>query len=350
MENFIGNMSKKGRGYKWAAYTFFMVIFYSLFKFLFAFAHNDVGHHIAQAFMALIGGLVLFVLPVYIIGTLVDKFKKNSEEVSSAQLSTTKIVKPDNTNLTKRDFFKPTSKNEAQNNADLVDKIDNFYAQAWDEINDKNRTRDKALWAKSFTIVQGDEKKAQAKYIELRVEQLIYEQKQREAEEEKKKREQIKEELILEKQRKVVDQYNDYITTLKSTVTTNWLKIVTGDELIKKHRQAQSVYAKINSQDTEFKNTINAMSEEIKKRDVAKNERLELSDKYEDYKDTIISEVKKTLKTQEELQILESQSRLPYAELIKLGSPGQLTDQGLAVYEILIKEINKAFLKKFSFV
>ncbi len=58
-----------------------------------------------------------------------------------------------------------------------------------------------------------------------------------------------------------------------------------------------------------------------------------LSDKYDDYKDTIISEVKKSLKTKEELQILESQSRLPYAELIKLGSPGQLTDQGLAVYE-----------------
>jgi len=83
---------------------------------------------------------------------------------------------------------------------------------------------------------------------------------------------------------------------------------------------------------------------------VSMTELQRLSDKYDDYKDTIISEVKKTLKTKEELQILESQSRLPYAELIKLGSPGQLTDQGLAVYEILIKEINKAFLKKFSFV
>ena len=41
------------------------------------------------------------------------------------------------------------------------------------------------------------------------------------------------------------------------------------------------------------------------------------------------------------MKILDAQSRLPYPELIKLGSLGQLTDEGLAVYELLIKEINK---------
>jgi uncharacterized RDD family membrane protein YckC len=86
--------------------------------------------------------------------------------------------------------------------------------------------------------------------------------------------------------------------------------------------------------------------EEKKKREldhqVNMSELQRLSDKYDDYKDTIISEVKKTLKTKEELQILEAQSRLPYTELIKLSSPGQLTDEGLVVYGLLNKEINKA--------
>lgn len=47
-----------------------------------------------------------------------------------------------------------------------------FYSQAWDEINDKNKEPDRALWAKAFSISQGDEKKTQSKYIELRVVQL----------------------------------------------------------------------------------------------------------------------------------------------------------------------------------
>jgi hypothetical protein len=47
-----------------------------------------------------------------------------------------------------------------------------FYSQAWDEINDKNKAPDRALWSKAFSISQGDEKKTQSKYIELRVVQL----------------------------------------------------------------------------------------------------------------------------------------------------------------------------------
>ena len=49
---------------------------------------------------------------------------------------------------------------------------DDFYTQAWDEINDQNRAPNKALWAKAFAFAQGDEKRTQAKYIELRVAQL----------------------------------------------------------------------------------------------------------------------------------------------------------------------------------
>jgi sulfatase modifying factor 1 len=49
---------------------------------------------------------------------------------------------------------------------------DDFFTQAWDEINDQNKTPNKALWAKAFAFAQGDEKRTQAKYIELRVSQL----------------------------------------------------------------------------------------------------------------------------------------------------------------------------------
>jgi hypothetical protein len=81
------------------------------------------------------------------------------------------------------------------------------------------------------------------------------------------------------------------------------------------------------------------MNEQSLKYDIAELQRL--SDKYEDYKDTIINEVKKELKTKEALQILEGQSRLSYIELVNLGNPGQLTDMGLSVYRLLIEEIDK---------
>jgi uncharacterized RDD family membrane protein YckC len=87
----------------------------------------------------------------------------------------------------------------------------------------------------------------------------------------------------------------------------------------------------------------NEKRELVHQDNVAELERL--SNKYEEFRDTIASEVKKTLKTKEEIKILESQSRLPYTELIKLGSPGQLTDEGLTVYGLLIKEINNKTLK-----
>lgn len=50
--------------------------------------------------------------------------------------------------------------------------IDDFYVQAWDEINNQTPPPNKSLWAKAFAIAQGDEKKTQAKYIEFRVAQL----------------------------------------------------------------------------------------------------------------------------------------------------------------------------------
>ena len=101
-------------------------------------------------------------------------------KVSSHEMKTKPIIEHTIDNLNYRDTlpgqdkvagnFMPRSDNSKPV---VTNKItDDFYAQAWDEINDQDKTPDKALWAKSFSVTQGDEKKAQAKYIELRVAQL----------------------------------------------------------------------------------------------------------------------------------------------------------------------------------
>jgi len=96
-------------------------------------------------------------------------------------------------NKTPNNYIPPTGESLKLTNP--VESNNDFYAKAWDEINDQSKTPDKALWSKAFAFAQGDEKKAQAKYIELRVEKLLYEQNQLKAEIEKQKKELIKEEL-----------------------------------------------------------------------------------------------------------------------------------------------------------
>lgn len=142
-----------GRGRRWATFMFTMTIIMSGIKFLFAFAYKDVGGHIAQALMLLVGGIILLVVPAYIIGVLIDKLKK------------------DNTN------FVPESESSKQ----FVTRktSDDFYAQAWDEINDSSMTPDKSLWAKSYADAQGNESLAKANYIKLRVETLSKENAQK---------------------------------------------------------------------------------------------------------------------------------------------------------------------------
>jgi len=290
--------------------------------------------------------------------------QENSQscQIPNHEIKNKPVIEPIITNLNNNSVSIPNGgakkfmpANETSKKINTERTTDDFYAQAWDEINDKSMTPDKALWAKSFAFAQGDEKKAQAKYIELRVEQLSYEQNQREAEVEKKKKERLEEERIKEEQQKIYNQFNAYISSLKSTVTKKWINNVMGNELINKYEQAQSLYAKFNSHDPEFKNIIDAMLEEIQKRGLSwrihskshlnnKSAILNLSNKYEAIKDSIVSKVKETLKTKEEIQILEGQARLPYAELIKMGNPGQLTDEGLHVYKLFINEINKALL------
>ncbi len=143
----------------------------------------------------------------------------------------------------------------------------------------------------------------------------------------------------------VKQQNEEFIELLKSSISENGLNTIPGDDLIKIYNRARSIVEFSNEQDMELLNATNMVLEEIRKRGLVHQcnvaEREKFSNKYEEFKDTIINKVKNTLKTKEEMKILDAQSRLPYPELIKLGSLGQLTDEGLAVYELLIKEINK---------
>ena len=84
-----------------------------------------------------------------------------------------------------------------------VESFDDFYAQAWDEINDQNKTPDKALWAKSFTDAKGDESLTKANYVKVRAEQLSKEYAQNLTKERERKIELMQQQdaLALEKQK-----------------------------------------------------------------------------------------------------------------------------------------------------
>jgi uncharacterized RDD family membrane protein YckC len=123
-----------------------------------------------------------------------------------------------------RDFVTATS--EKKSNADSIDKqkklqdikakdtsskpehsktesFDAFYAQAWDEINEQNKTPDKALWAKSFADAQGNESLAKANYLKVRAEQLSKEYGQNITKERERKMELMRQQdaLALEKRK-----------------------------------------------------------------------------------------------------------------------------------------------------
>lgn len=178
---------EKPRSKRWSSFIFIMVIVMALVKFLFAFAYEDVGGHIAQALITLLGGIILLVIPAYFLGMLVDKFKKENQNiVLGVQQASPKVVETDIINHTKSNNL--TAKNnmsknliqkiETQKITSTVESKDDFYAQAWDEINDQNKTPDKALWAKSFADAQGNDARTKANYLKLRVAQLSKENEQ----------------------------------------------------------------------------------------------------------------------------------------------------------------------------
>jgi len=206
MGYFISNMSKKGRGYRWASFTFSMMMIYSLIKFLFAFAHKDVGGYIAKALVALLGGIFFIVLPVYIIGKLVDKFKKeNTEGISDVQPYSLKVVKSDDIDFTKRNSL------SADEN-----KFDNDHTMS--------------------ELKQQDE---------------------------------------------------EFIALLKSAVKENGLNTIPGDDLTEIYNRAKSTEASNNIPDIELSKAIDTVLEEIKKRGLSQESKLQANKQQEihHYKD-----------------------------------------------------------------
>jgi tetratricopeptide (TPR) repeat protein len=176
-------------------------------------------------------------------------------------------------------------KSETQKLSSTAESLDDFYAQAWDEINDQNKTPEKALWAKSFAIAQGDEKKAQAKYIELRVAQLHYENNQREimtatnddAAMEKICRE-ANAQAVEEARRRatypiseVTQQKEEFIALLKSTVNENKLETISNEDLLEICKRARSIDDSSKKLDMELSRAINTLLEEIKKRGLSQD-------------------------------------------------------------------------------
>lgn len=84
-----------------------------------------------------------------------------------------------------------------------AESLNVFYAQAWDEINEQNKTPDKALWAKSFADAQGNESIAKANYVKTRTEQLSTEYAQNLTQERERKIELMRQQdaLALEKRK-----------------------------------------------------------------------------------------------------------------------------------------------------
>jgi len=190
---------------------------------------------------------------------------------------------------------KYTSSKPEHSKAESFD--DAFYAQAWDEINDKNKTPDKALWAKSFADAQGNESLAKANYVKVRAEQLSKEYAQLE-----RQRQEIEMRLKSYKQiegqsgdalcivcrqvspingmfhHKPTDTYyhrhclpkeateEEFIALLKSTVKENRLDTIPTEDLLEICKRAKSINASRNIIDPELSETNYILFKEIKKR------------------------------------------------------------------------------------
>lgn len=212
-----------------------------------------------------------------------------------------------------------------------------FYEKAFYELESKDR--EIGLWAKVFAAAQGDESLARANYLKLRAEQLSKEYEQNLTRKRERQIEMMRQQDALALEKRILEQKRqEFELRLKE-----YKKIdgQTGDAFCIVCKKVSPINGMFHHKPTDTYYHMNCLpkNEQSPKYDIAEIQRL--SDKYNDFKDRIISEVKKTLKTNEEIQILESQSRLPYSKLIELGSPGQLTDKGLAVFKLLIKEIDK---------
>lgn len=179
-------------GRKWTAWIVSISSITILPKF---FRHLDANSFAEWVAVTILLGILAFIAGL-IYGKIVGRRKEALPKMREDQTGADSIPSINMTHVSENDVLSKTTQEQDKLDQKSMDMNvespavtiakqtipkaelheDDIYAQAWDEINDQNRTPNKATWAKAFSISQGDEKKTQAKYIELQVAQLQEEQ------------------------------------------------------------------------------------------------------------------------------------------------------------------------------
>jgi len=90
-------------------------------------------------------------------------FSDEAEKQNNSTSGSNRVISPDHSNN--------TITGEAKSPINETD----LYAKAWSECNEDIAHRNTGLWAKAYSEALGDEKKAVAIYVKLRVDQLAEE-------------------------------------------------------------------------------------------------------------------------------------------------------------------------------
>jgi predicted nucleic acid-binding Zn-ribbon protein len=130
-----------------------------------------------------------------------------------------------------------------------------------------------------------------------------------------------------------ISKNEKFVSLLKITVKRNWLDITPGNELIEIYEQAQLIDERKNSSDTEFKTTIDALLDEIKKRGLKISiQKQEIPFEEEDRTEVKSSISEKVKQDEEFVSLLKSTVKeswldiTPGDELIEICKKAQLTD------------------------
>ena len=141
---------KTQKGLRWLKFVLMLVGLTAAIKLFFAIGALDPGQKMLEAFAYLVVASVLFGVPAFLLGWLAGPRSPSEGANAQGQVSPRAPVLP------------------AANGKPFDE--DGAYAQALREI--ENAERDMATWARAVAEADGDDGKARARYIRLRVERL----------------------------------------------------------------------------------------------------------------------------------------------------------------------------------
>ncbi|MEW6513357.1 MAG: DUF3426 domain-containing protein [Pseudomonadota bacterium] len=139
--------SRLRKGLRWFMTTMLFVVWVPVFKALYAFAYPDPGGKLAEALMILVGYIVLFGVPAFLLG--LATWRRPPVEAQSEAATDSRYGSGGKILL-------------AEENA--------IYSAISDEL--ESGAIDKALWTRLFAEYGGDENKTKAAYIRRRAEIL----------------------------------------------------------------------------------------------------------------------------------------------------------------------------------